>query len=39
MPKSQERCREIREETRSKILHDSMLYFAKTALQGQKSAI
>lgn len=29
MPKSQERCQEIREETRSKILKDSMLYFAK----------
>lgn len=36
MPKSQERCREIREETRSKILNDSMLYFAKNGFAGTK---
>lgn len=36
MPKSQERCQEIREETRSKILHDSMLYFAKNGFAGTK---
>lgn len=36
MPKSQERCQEIREETRAKILHDSMLYFAKNGFAGTK---
>lgn len=36
MPKSAERCQEIREETRSKILHDSMLYFAKNGFDGTK---
>lgn len=36
MPKSPERCQEIREETRSKILHDSMLYFAKNGFAGTK---
>lgn len=36
MPKSTERCREIREESRSKILHDSMLYFAKNGFSGTK---
>lgn len=36
MPKSQERCQEIREETRSKILNDSMLYFAKNGFAGTK---
>lgn len=36
MPKSPERCREIREEARSKILHDSMLYFAKNGFAGTK---
>ncbi len=36
MPKSQERCQEIREETRSKILHNSMLYFAKNGFAGTK---
>lgn len=36
MLKSQERCQEIREETRSKILHDSMLYFAKNGFAGTK---
>lgn len=36
MPKSQERCQEIREETRSKILSDSMLYFAKNGFAGTK---
>ena len=29
MPKSPERCEEIRTEMRNKILHESMLYFAK----------
>lgn len=36
MPKSQERCQEIREETRSKILNDSMLYFARNGFAGTK---
>lgn len=36
MPKSQEQCQKIREETRSKILHDSMLYFAKNGFAGTK---
>ena len=36
MPKSQERCQEIREETRAKILNDSMLYFAKNGFAGTK---
>lgn len=36
MPKSPERCNEIREETRSKILHASMLYFAKNGFAGTK---
>lgn len=36
MPKSPERCKEIREETRSKILHDSMLYFAKNGFAGTR---
>lgn len=36
MPKSPERCQEIREEARSKILHDSMLYFAKNGFAGTK---
>ncbi len=36
MPKSHERCQEIREETRSKILNDSMLYFAQNGFAGTK---
>lgn len=36
MPKSPERCQEIREEMRLKILHDSMLYFAKNGFSGTK---
>ncbi len=36
MPKSPERCQEIREEMRLKILHDSMLYFAKNGFAGTK---
>lgn len=36
MPKSQERCREIREETRSKIIHAAMLYFARNGFAGTK---
>lgn len=36
MPKSKERCEEIRTKTRSKILHDSMLYFAKNGFAGTK---
>lgn len=36
MPKSPERCQEIREETRAKILHDSMLYFARNGFAGTK---
>lgn len=36
MPKSKERCQEIRTETRSKILHDSMLHFAKNGFAGTR---
>ena len=36
MPKSPERCQEIREEMRAKILHDAMLYFAKNGFAGTK---
>lgn len=36
MPKSAEQCQQIREETRAKILHDSMLYFAKNGFAGTK---
>lgn len=36
MPKSPEKCQEIREEMRSRILHDSMLYFAKNGFSGTK---
>lgn len=36
MPKSKERCQEIRMETRSKILHDSMLHFAKNGFAGTR---
>lgn len=36
MPKSAERCKEIREEMRNKILHDSMLYFARNGFSGTK---
>lgn len=36
MPKSPERCQEIRQETRTKILHDAMLYFAKNGFAGTK---
>ncbi|MBO4988917.1 MAG: TetR/AcrR family transcriptional regulator [Clostridia bacterium] len=36
MPKSPERCQEIREETRKKILRDAMLYFAKNGFSGTK---
>lgn len=36
MPKSTERCKEIREETRAKILRDAMLYFAKNGFAGTK---
>lgn len=36
MPKSPERCQEIREEMRTKILHDSMLYFARNGFSGTK---
>lgn len=36
MPKSPERCNEIREETRAKILQDSMLYFARNGFAGTK---
>ena len=36
MPKSSERCQEIREEMRSRILHESMLYFAKNGFAGTK---
>lgn len=36
MPKSPERCQEIRKEMHSKILHESMLYFAKNGFAGTK---
>ncbi len=36
MPKSPERCQEIREEMRSKILHESIIYFAKNGFSGTK---
>lgn len=36
MPKSPERCQEIREEMRNKILHESMFYFAKNGFSGTK---
>ncbi len=36
MPKSPERCQEIREEMKNKILHDSMLYFARNGFSGTK---
>lgn len=36
MPKSPERCQKIREEMKNKILHDSMLYFARNGFSGTK---
>lgn len=36
MPKSRERCQEIREATRSKIIHDAMLYFARNGFAGTR---
>lgn len=36
MPKSPERCEEIRVEMRNRILHKSMLYFAKNGFSGTK---
>ena len=36
MPKSQERCKEIREETRNLIIRKSVLYFAKNGFDGTK---
>ena len=36
MPKSPERCEEIRNEMRDRILHESMLYFAKNGFSGTK---
>lgn len=36
MPKSKERCKEIREETRTKILQKSILYFARNGFAGTK---
>lgn len=36
MPKSPERCQEIRTEMREKILQESMLYFAKNGFSGTK---
>lgn len=36
MPKTPERCREIKEEMRNKILHDSMMYFARNGFSGTK---
>ena len=36
MPKSAERCQEIREAMRDKILRESMLYFARNGFSGSK---
>ena len=36
MPKSQERCQEIREETKNLIIKKSILYFAKNGFAGTK---
>ena len=36
MPKSQERCQEIREETKNLIIKESILYFAKNGFAGTK---
>lgn len=36
MPKSAEKCREIRDEMKSRILHESMLYFARNGFAGTK---
>ena len=36
MPKSKEKCKEIREETKEKILRESIRYFAKNGLAGTK---
>lgn len=36
MPKTPERCQEIREETRKKILYDAMLFFARNGFAGTK---
>lgn len=36
MPKSPERCQEIRKEMRTKILYESMLYFARNGFAGTK---
>ena len=36
MPKSQERCQEIREETRNLIIKKSVLYFARNGFAGTK---
>lgn len=36
MPKTSERCQEIREETKAKILNNSMLYFARNGFAGTK---
>ena len=36
MPKSQERCQEIREETKNLIIRKSVLYFAKNGFDGTK---
>ena len=36
MPKSPERCKEIRDEMRNKILHESMQYFARFGFSGTK---
>lgn len=36
MPKTPERCREIREETKNRILHEAMLYFARNGFAGTR---
>lgn len=36
MPKTEQQCNEIKKQTRKKILHDSMLYFARNGFAGTK---
>lgn len=36
MPKSAEKCKEIRDDMRNRILHESMLYFARNGFAGTK---
>lgn len=36
MPKTEQQCNEIKKQTKEKILHDSMLYFARNGFAGTK---